>query len=43
MLGQMDRRTVERSHFGGFGEEDEDEAGEDEDEVCLCYTQPAYN
>ncbi|KAI0375922.1 Nop14-like protein [Pilatotrama ljubarskyi] len=26
--GQMDRRTVERSHFGGF----EDEDGEDEDE-----------
>ncbi|OSD04573.1 Nop14-like protein [Trametes coccinea BRFM310] len=27
--GQMDRRTVERSHFGGFGDEDE---GEDEEE-----------
>ncbi|KAI0722399.1 nucleolar protein 14 [Cerioporus squamosus] len=29
--GQMDKRTVERSHFGGFGE-DEDEGDEDEDE-----------
>ncbi|KAI0776188.1 Nop14-like protein [Trametes elegans] len=23
--GQMDRRTVEKSHFGGFGDEDEDD------------------
>ncbi|TFK94236.1 Nop14-like protein [Polyporus arcularius HHB13444] len=28
--GQLDKRTVERSHFGGFG--DEDEGDEDEDE-----------
>ncbi|KAI0832695.1 Nop14-like protein [Trametes gibbosa] len=27
---QMDKRTVERSHFGGFGDEDEDEDDEDE-------------
>lgn len=25
--GQMDRQTVEKSHFGGFGDEDEDEDG----------------
>ena len=33
----MDRRTVEKSHFGGFGDED-DEDDEDEDEVrCLTW------
>ncbi|KAH9855079.1 Nop14-like protein [Lenzites betulinus] len=29
---QMDRRTVERSHFGGFGDEDEDEDDDSEPE-----------
>ncbi|KAI0751061.1 nucleolar protein 14 [Daedaleopsis nitida] len=28
--GQMDRQTVERSHFGGFGDGDEDQDDEDE-------------
>ncbi|KAI1796126.1 Nop14-like protein [Ganoderma leucocontextum] len=28
--GLLDRRTVEKSHFGGFGDEDEDEGDEDE-------------
>ena len=33
-VGQLDKRTVERSHFGGFGE-DEDEGDEDVDEVSV--------
>ena len=34
--GLMDRKTVERSHFGGFEDEDEDDESET-DEVCeLC-------
>ncbi|KAI0722728.1 Nop14-like protein [Earliella scabrosa] len=28
--GQMDKRTVEKSHFGGFGDEDDDEEDDDE-------------
>ena len=38
----MDRRTVEKSHFGGFGdEEDEDE---DEEGVCIhsLFTRYVY-
>nr|VWO96259.1 Calcium-transporting ATPase (EC [Ganoderma boninense] len=30
--GLLDRRTVEKSHFGGFGDEDEGDEDEDEDE-----------
>lgn len=36
-VGQLDKRTVERSHFGGFGE-DEDEGDEDEDEDEVSVT-----
>ena len=35
----MDKRTVEKSHFGGFGDEDDDE--EDEDEVRTRFCAPA--
>lgn len=29
LTGQIDGRTVQRSHFGGFGAEDEDDEGDD--------------
>ncbi len=30
VAGQLDKRTVGRSHFGGFGDEEQDEDEEDE-------------
>ena len=40
IAGLLDRRTVEKSHFGGFGDEDA-EGEEDADEVCAHFGQHA--
>lgn len=42
LLGQIDRRTVEKSHFGGFGD-DEDESDDGEGQVVYSFSAIQYH